>query len=122
MTSRFKPAHPPFSLASRLMREFGSILSILARVMNRIGHQLTMRGSVTSELIGHETPRCLALPLEKLAKEAGCGFRIPPCLHQDIQDLTVLIYGSVQIALLSVDPNKDFIDKPLIATWPGSFA
>ena len=80
-----------------------------------------MRGSVASEFIGDEPPRRLALLLEKPAKEAGRGCLVPPFLDQDIQDLPILINGPKQIMLLSVDPNKDFIDKPLIAAWTRPF-
>ena len=122
MTDRFKSAHPPFSLTSRLVGKFSSIVRVLTRVMNGIGHQLTLRGTVTSEFVGHEAPRCLPLLLEESMKEAGRGFRIPPCLYQDIQDLTVLIHGSIQIALLAVDPDKHLIDKRLITAGTRSFA
>ncbi len=77
-----------------------------------------MRGSVASKLIGHEPPWRLALLLEKLAKEAGRGFLVSSLLDQDIQHLTILIHRSIQIALRTVDPEKHFIDKPLIATGP----
>ena len=53
--------------------------------------------------------------LEKPAKEPGRGCRVPPFLEQDIQDLSILMNGPKQVMLPSVDPNKDFIDKPLIA-------
>jgi hypothetical protein len=33
-----------------------------------------------------------------------------------------LVHGSIQIALLSIDPDKHFIDKPLIATGTRSFS
>ena len=89
--------------------------------MDRVRHNLAMRGSVAFEFIGDEPPRRLALLLEKPTKEAGRGFLVPPFLDQDIQDLPILINGSIQIMLLSVDPNKDFIDKPLIAAWTRSF-
>ena len=90
--------------------------------MDRVRHHLeSMRGSVASEFIGDEPPRGLALLLEKPTKEPGRGCLVPPFLDQDIQDLPILINGPKQIMLLSVDPNKDFIDKPLIAAWTRSF-
>ena len=76
-----------------------------------------MRGSVASEFIGDEPPRRLALLLEKPTKKAGRSFLVLSFLDQDIQDLPILIDRSKQIMLLSVDPNKDFINKPLIAAW-----
>ena len=54
-----------------------------------------MRGTVASQFVSHEPPGRLALLLEKPAKEAGRGFRIPPWLRENIQDLAVLIYGTI---------------------------
>jgi len=98
LADRFEPAHPPFSLTSRLMRQLSSIVRVLARVMNRIGHQLTMRGSVTSELIGHQTPRRPALPLEEPAKEAGCGPRVAPCGWRIIKRPGIILEINVWVA------------------------
>jgi len=75
-----------------------------------------VRGSIASKLIGHEPSWRLALLPEKPAKEAGRGFRIPSFLEQDIEYLAILINGTVQIVLLPVDPDKDFINEPPIAT------
>ena len=74
-----------------------------------------MRGSVASEFIGDKPPRRLALLLEKPTKEPGRSCLVPPFLEQDNQDLPIPINGPKQVMLLSVDPNKDFIDKPPIA-------
>ena len=89
--------------------------------MERVRHHLAMRGSVATEFIGDDPPRRLALLLEKPAKEPGRGCLVPPFPDQDIQDLPNLISGSKQVVLPSVDPNKDFMDKPLIAAWSRSF-
>jgi hypothetical protein len=56
-----------------------------------------MRGRVASEFVSHQSAGRLALLLEKPAKEVGGGFRVPPRLYQDIQDLAVLIHSSIQI-------------------------
>jgi hypothetical protein len=120
MTNGLKTAHSPFS--SPFMRKFGSIIGVLLSVMERVGHHVAVGRAIAFELIGHETPRRLALLLEESSKEASCGLCVPPSLHEDIEDLTILIYGSIQIAKLSADANKDFVDEPLIAARTGSFA
>ena len=74
-----------------------------------------MRGSVASEFVGDKPPRRSALLLEKLTEEPGRGCLVPPFPDQDIQDLPIPINGPNQMVLPSVDPNKDFIDKPPIA-------
>jgi hypothetical protein len=56
-----------------------------------------MSGLIASEFVSHQPPGCLALLLEKPAKKAGRGLRVPPRLYQDIQDLAVLIHGPIQI-------------------------
>ena len=84
--------------------------------MDRVRHHLAMRGSVASEFVGDKPPRRSApFLLEKPTEEPDRGCLVPPFLDQDIQDLPILINGPKQIMLPSVDPNKDFIDKPLIA-------
>ena len=59
--------------------------------------------------------------LEKPTKKPRRGCLVPPFLDQDIQDLPILINRSKQVMQSSVDPNKDFIDKPPIAAWTRSF-
>ena len=89
--------------------------------MDCVRHHLAMRGSVASEFAGDKPPRRSALLLEKPTEEPGRDYLVPPFLDQDIQDLPILINGPKRIMLLSVDPNKDFIDKPLIAAWTRLF-
>ena len=89
--------------------------------MDSVRHHLATRANVTSEFIGDKPPRRSALLLEKPTKEPGRGCLVPPFLDQDIQDLPIPINGSNQMVLPSVDPNKDFIDKPPIAAWTRSF-
>jgi hypothetical protein len=90
--------------------------------MDAARHHFAMRGRVASVFVSHQSAGRLALLLEKPAKEAGGGFPISSCLDEDIQDLAILIHGSIQIAQLSIDAYENFIGKPLIAAGTGSFA
>ena len=121
LAHRFEAAHRAFALPRRLMGKLGAIVRVLTRVMERVRHHLAMCGSVASEFVGDDLPRRSALLLEKPTEEPDRGCLVPPFLEQDIQDLSIPINGSKQIMLLSVDPNKDFIDKPPIAAWTRSF-
>jgi hypothetical protein len=40
---------------------------------------------------------------------------VPPALHQDIQDVVVLIHGPTQVMTLAVDNEKDFVEMPFIS-------
>ena len=66
--------------------------------MECAGHHFAMSGRVASEFVSYQSAGRLALLLEKPAKEAGSSFCVPPRLHQDIQDLAVLIRGSISSA------------------------
>jgi hypothetical protein len=80
-----------------------------------------MRVTVASQFVGHELPTCLALLLEKSTKETGGGSRVPPCLHQKVQDLAILIHGSMQRVQFSVDPHENRFDEPLTPARTRSF-
>ena len=90
--------------------------------MDSARHHFAMSGYITSESVCHQPSGRLALLFKKPAKEAGGGFPISSCLDEDIQDLAILIHGSIQIAQLSIDAYENFIDKPSIAAGTGSFA
>jgi hypothetical protein len=65
--------------------------------MDGVRHHFAMHGRVASEFVSHQSAGRLALLLEKPAKKAGGSFHVPPRLYQDIQDLAVLIHGTIQI-------------------------
>jgi hypothetical protein len=64
----------------------------------------------------------LALSLEEFSKEAGRSFCIATRLEQDIQNLTVLIHGSIEISQMATNANKDLINEPLITAECGPFS
>ena len=103
------------------MGKLGAVVRVLTRVTDCVRHHLAMRGSEPSEFVGDKPPRHSALLLEKPTEEPDRGCLVPQFLDQDIQDLPILINGPKQIMLLSVDPNKDFIEIPPIAAWTRSF-
>jgi hypothetical protein len=63
--------------------------------MDGARHHLAMSGSIASEFVSHQPPRRLALLLKKPPKEAGSGIPVLSCLDEDIQDLAILIHGSI---------------------------
>ena len=43
---------------------------------------------------------------------------IAPFLHQDIQDLSVLVHGTPQVVALPPDPDEEFVDMPRVPGHP----
>jgi hypothetical protein len=115
LTSRREAAHRPFALARRLMRVFGPVIEALVAAMFDTRHDFPVRGLVAAQLIRDQDAwHILAFPQE-LAEELLRGCRVPAALHQDIQDVPMLINGAPQIVRLAIDREKDFVEVPCIA-------
>jgi hypothetical protein len=53
---------------------------------------------------------CLALPAEKLLG----GFLVPATLHQNVEDVIILIHRAPQIMPLAVDGEEHLIKMPFV--------
>ena len=83
--------------------------------------QLALGGSVTLELVGDDHARHVHQPFEEFAEELLRRLLVPPFLHQDIQQVSLLIDGPPQIVMFALDRQKHFIEVPLIAgAWTSS--
>ena len=58
-------------------------------------------------------------PLQQLAEKSLRGFLVPPALHQNIEDMSVLIHRPPEIMALALNGEKDLIQVPLVAR-PGT--
>ena len=78
-------------------------------------HDFSFRRAVALQLVGDDHPRHVLQTLQQLAEEALGGFLIPATLHQDIQDVAILVNGSPQVMILATDLDEYFIEVPLVA-------
>jgi hypothetical protein len=98
-----------------LVRVLGEIVEIAVLPMLDAGQDFTNSRPITAELIGDDHTWHVAQPLEQLPKKRfGSGF-IPAPLHEDIEDIPILVDGSPEIMPLPLDGQKDFIQMPLIS-------
>ncbi len=74
-----------------------------------------MRRTIASQLVGHETGRFQSLTLEECPKESTRRTPVPPGLHQDIDQVTILIHRAPQILALTMDPHEHFVQEPRIS-------
>ena len=115
LSRRGKPTHVTFSLASRFVRDFGSVIRIdVVDVIYR-GHDRPMSCIITSEFIGDQPARFTSLAFEKTAEKAFSRTLIATALHENINAIAVLIDGTPQILALPLNGDKDFVDMPRIA-------
>ena len=97
INTRFKLPHLSFLLSRRLVRDFGSIVSVLVGVVDDGGHNLAVSGAVGFQLVGDQPPGRASLPLQQLAEESFSGFPITAKLDEDIEHITILIYRAPEV-------------------------
>ena len=83
--------------------------------MNYIWHQLSMRNTITTQLVSHDLPGLAAMASQQPFEEAFRRRTITPGLEKDINDIAILIHSPPEVVLLAVDPHEDFVDVEGIA-------
>ena len=121
LTIRSKPAHLSLLLPSGLVRNFCSVVGVPILAVRHGWHHLAFCGGVTPKLIGSDFDRHLPLITQGLAEEALCSLSILALLHEDLDQSTVLIYGSPQITTLALNRYDDFVEEPAIASRAQAF-
>jgi hypothetical protein len=111
--------HPSFPLASGLMRVLGPVVEVAVLPMVHTGQDLTLGGAVALELIRDDDTRDVLAPLQQLPEESLRGFLVSPALHENIEDMAVLIHGPPEVVPLATDREEDLVQVPFIAR-PGT--
>ena len=101
MTSRFEAAHRSFPLAWWLVRMLGAIVEASVSAMLDAGHDFLLGCLVAAERVRDQHARNIAAAFEQFAEDlcpkgARCCL-VPSALHQDIQEVPVLIDGAPQV-------------------------
>ena len=115
---RFESPHLAFSLARGLMCHFGSVIRPFVLAVSDPEHKLPARRPIAAEFVGYQLVRDVLQPFQQFTKEAFRGVFIAALLHQDIQDITILIHRPPKIMLLASNRDTDFIEVPRIAQPP----
>ena len=101
-------------LPCRLMRDFRAIVRVGCIDVLDGWHRCAVRRIVASEFVGDQPARFTPLAFQEAAKEAYGRLFVPSWLHQKINVVTILIDGSPQILLLSLNGDKHLIKVPSI--------
>jgi len=70
---------------------------------------------VTTQLVGGELVRRIAITLQCLSKEALGSAGITSSLYEDVNHITIVIDGSQKIRNLPSDGDENFVDMPSVA-------
>jgi hypothetical protein len=97
------------------------IVEIAALALFHPRQRLTFGGTVAFQLIRDEHAWHIPQALEPLAKELRGGLRVPPALHQEVEDVGIRIHGSPQVMTLALAGQTHLIERPRVAEpWPSA--
>ena len=115
MGRRFEAPHLALALPCRLMRHLRPVVRVLRSAVLHGRHHGSVGGRVAAHLVGDQLAGETTLFLQQFSKESDRGTSIPSRLDQDIKDVTVLIHGSPQVLLATIDRHEEFVEVPGIA-------
>ena len=115
LSGGFKAAHVAFALAGGLMGDLSPIIGVLRGAVMDGGEGGAAGHFIAPQLVSDESIGDVLEPLQQLAKEAFGGPCITPFLHENIEDLAVLIHGSPEIIPLPSDVDEQLVEVPGIA-------
>jgi hypothetical protein len=115
---RFKPLHAIFVLPRGPMRVLTAVVEIATLAVFDPGQNLALRRAVALQLI-RDDPRYIPQDLEQFAKKHVRRLLITPALHQNIEDVVILIDGSPQVMAFAINSQKYFVQVPFVA-WLGT--
>ena len=114
LARRLERSHLPFTLPRRLVRDLGSIVSVLAGVVDDGRHDLAVSGTVASQLVGDQPPGRATLSLQQPAEESFSGFSITARLDKDIEHITILIHRAPKVVAFALYLCEDFVQVPRV--------
>jgi hypothetical protein len=116
---RLEPLHPSLALTSRLVGVFGAVVQRAVLPMLYAREELPLGCPITGRFVGNNHPRHAGESLEHLAEEPLGGSRVPVTLDQYVKDVAILLHCPPQLAALTGNAQKHFIQMPCI-TRPGA--
>ncbi len=107
--------HLAFLLPGVLVGDFGPVIFILPGSMVDGGEDLSVRGRISSQVVGDELERWSALVFQNLAKEAFGSFPVSVECDQDIENVAILVHRSPKIMALAADRDEQLVHMPDVA-------
>lgn len=93
MAGGFESLHAPLALTRLTMRILTPIIQIATLAVFDARENLALGRAIALQFFSHDHPRHVCQALEELAEELLGGVLVPSTLHQNIEDVIVLIDG-----------------------------
>ena len=95
--------HPALALTGRSVRAFTAVIEIATLAMLDTRQKLAFGRRVALQFIRDDHARYVLQAFEKFFEKLLRRLLIAPALHEDIEDVVVLIYGPPQVIALAVE-------------------
>src|SRR5262245_33034837 len=101
------------------MRVLAPVIEGAALTVFHPGQNLPFRRAVALQLIRNDDPRYVLQPLEQLTEKLLRRLFVAAPLHEDIEDIVVLVDRAPEVMALTINREKYLIQVPLV-TWLGA--
>jgi hypothetical protein len=109
VAGRLEPPHGAFALAGGLVGVFRTVVQVSVLSVLYVREYVPLRSPIAFELIRDDDSWDVGQPLEELAEELLCSVLVAPPLHQDVEDVAILIHGAPEVVAFTVDRQTHFI-------------
>jgi len=102
------------ALTRRPMRILTPVVEIAALAMFDARQNLALGGAVALQFVRDNHPWDILTALEQLAEKLLRCLLVASALHQDVENVVVLIHGAPQVMAFAIDSQKHLIQGPLV--------
>jgi hypothetical protein len=103
MPRRLQPLHAMLALARRPMRVLTPVIEVATLAMLHPGQDLALCRAVALQLVCNDDAGNIREALEELAEKLLRGVLIAAALHQNIEDIVILIHRAPQVMAFAID-------------------
>src|SRR5262245_24559942 len=119
MSRRLEPLHAILTLPRGPMRVLTAVIEVATLPMFHPGQDLALGRAVALELIRDDHAWHVLQALQQLAEKLLRRLFVAAALHQDIEDVVVLVDSAPQVMALAIDHQEHLIQVPLVP-WLGA--
>ena len=104
------------------MRYLGTIIRIALMAMHRSGHDRSSRRTVARKFVRDDLSGRATLTFHQFLEETDCSLLVLAFLHQDIENIPVLIYRTPQLSPFTSNRyDVNIIQLPCVAQRASTF-
>src|SRR5215467_9312606 len=119
MPGRLEPLHAILTLPCGAMRVLTPVIEAAALTVLYSWQYLAFGRAIAFEFICNDDPWHVPQPLQELTEKLLRRLFVASALHQDVEDVVILIHRTPQVMALPVDRHKHLVQVPLVP-WLGT--